>query len=235
MDKKRALEKIKKCFALADSNNNANEAARALKQAHALMDRFAIESLDIQDSEIKYQRREHGFHAVPTWHKMLCYTIAQCFGCTHVYSKINDTFIGPDEKPQIAEYTLDTLSRVLDKSTNEYVAKVKAEFKKTYGRNIRPSNTLKTKNAYREAWVAGVHSVVAEFAGELSKEKVTEYRESFARQTNSDKVKEDRSKFKPRKDDILTAQAKYSGVKDGEQVKLHHGVNESDQLRLGVA
>lgn len=46
MDKKAAIEKIRKCLALAKSANE-HEAAAALRQAQALMRKYGVEDGDI--------------------------------------------------------------------------------------------------------------------------------------------------------------------------------------------
>ncbi|MTD33973.1 DUF2786 domain-containing protein [Paludibacterium denitrificans] len=51
MDRKSAIEKIKKCPALAKSANE-HEAAAALRQAQALMEKFGVEDDDILMSEV---------------------------------------------------------------------------------------------------------------------------------------------------------------------------------------
>ena len=54
MDKKKVLDKIKKCLALGQSANE-HEAAQALKQAQALMEKYEVNAADIDLSQVSEQ------------------------------------------------------------------------------------------------------------------------------------------------------------------------------------
>ena len=51
MDKEKVLDKIKKCLALGQSANE-HEAAQALKQAQALMEKYEVNAVDIALSRV---------------------------------------------------------------------------------------------------------------------------------------------------------------------------------------
>ena len=54
MNKEKILDKIKKCLALSKSANE-HEAAQALKQAQALMEKYEVNAVDIALSEVSEQ------------------------------------------------------------------------------------------------------------------------------------------------------------------------------------
>ena len=57
MDKEKILDKIKKCLALGQSENE-HEAAQALKQAQALMEKYEVNAVDIALSEVSEQKAD---------------------------------------------------------------------------------------------------------------------------------------------------------------------------------
>ena len=57
MDKEKILDKIKKCLALSKSANE-HEAAQALKQAQALMEKHEVNAVDIALSEVSEQKAD---------------------------------------------------------------------------------------------------------------------------------------------------------------------------------
>ena len=57
MDKEKVLDKIKKCLALGQSANE-HEAAQALKQAQALMEKYEVNAVDIALSRVSEQKAD---------------------------------------------------------------------------------------------------------------------------------------------------------------------------------
>lgn len=57
MDKEKVLDKIKKCLALGRSANE-HEAAQALRQAQALMEKYKVNAEDIALSKVSEQKAD---------------------------------------------------------------------------------------------------------------------------------------------------------------------------------
>ena len=81
MNKKEVIEKIKKCLALSKSANQ-HEAATALRQAQALMEKYNIDAddaelLGIVDAEITGS----GSQKPPVFESMLAQAIAKLMDC----------------------------------------------------------------------------------------------------------------------------------------------------------
>ena len=71
MDKQTAIEKIRKCLALAKSANE-HEAAAALRQAQALMRKYGVEDGDILMAEVSEARVKAGAKTKPVKWKACC-------------------------------------------------------------------------------------------------------------------------------------------------------------------
>jgi len=91
-----AIRKIKHCLALAQSANE-NEAATALRQAHALMREYRLTEMDVKLSDVgevesQFTRTER----LPTWERNLSGAVSRTFGCTALgqqYCKEKDRII----------------------------------------------------------------------------------------------------------------------------------------------
>ena len=81
-NKQRIIDKITRCLALSKSSNE-NEAATALRQAHAMMAKYDITMGDIELSDIKQKHSESRLARRPPIHlAALGNMIARIFGCS---------------------------------------------------------------------------------------------------------------------------------------------------------
>jgi len=85
-EQQKVLEKIKKCLKLAGSSN-ANEAATAMRQAQALMEKYNVTHIDVQASEASETKAKASVKNKPTrWETRLALTAADAFGCKIIFS-----------------------------------------------------------------------------------------------------------------------------------------------------
>lgn len=169
MDKS-ILDKIKKCFALASSNNE-HEAAAALRQARKLMEMHGITESDIEASMASEQTTMAGVKATPSrWETDLAACIGSAFGCRTIFTQLlrsgqNGTwsFIGCGSGPEIAKYAFDVLSRQLRRGRAEYI--------KTNLRRCKKVSKTRRADLYCEGWVSAVQSKVAKFANTESQDR----------------------------------------------------------------
>lgn len=107
MTPERALEKIQKCLALSNSGN-ANEAARALSQAQALMKKFAVTLDDVQNANVAEEVISLTRKNPDNVHLLLANACADAFE-SHVLfrkgfgqEKAAVLFFGFDYRPEVA-------------------------------------------------------------------------------------------------------------------------------------
>ena len=132
MNKKEIIEKIKKCLALSKSANQ-HEAATALRQAQALMEKYNI---DADDAEllgiVNAEILGSGSQKPPVFESMLAQSIAKLMDCKVFLSyQVHRTtstakvvavwhFTGFDPAPEIASYAFDVLYRQLKKARTNF-------------------------------------------------------------------------------------------------------------------
>lgn len=170
------INRIKKCFAMADSSN-PNEAATALRQAHALMDKHGISSLEITMADIG--EGEAAFQSLARdkparWEGFLATMIAKAFGCQILTSLVQNSkvlgvsnegtwiFVGLKQKAELAAYTMIVLARRCKKARREWLASGMG------GLNIKAGEKRAKKtmmaDAFAEGWVCAVTKMVQDFA-----------------------------------------------------------------------
>lgn len=229
MDKNTALEKIKKCLALAASDN-PNEAAAAMRQAQKLMEAFGLRDVDIEMSEVTEARCAAKTKSHAAWETLLAHAISNSFGVTHFFTKsfshwiasgpaykAEVVFVGVGSAPDVASYAWNVLSKQCAKSRTAYVKKQPNRCK---------ASTLTARgDAFASGWVMGVRDKLLAFAG-------TE-RQRLLLETYMQENHPDLKTFTPADrqtgrnvshNDIL------NGFRDAKNAQLHHGVNSGPQV-----
>lgn len=157
----RALDRIKKCFALAKSSN-PHEAEAAMRQARKIMDKFKLEIGDVHATQTEEFSLWIGKakSVPPQWIRMLSMTVSKAFGCVSFYSyrpnQQSLIFIGEISRAEMSTYAYEVLIRQLKQSKRKYLSGVSIQ------------GTVQRRKAgvlYAEAWIIGVHKRVEEFAG----------------------------------------------------------------------
>lgn len=174
------LNKIKKCLALAASDN-PNEAATAMRQASALMERHGITAEAIKMSDIgeaEAPSRTMARNKPAQWEAALASTVGSAFGCKLMIRRmvpkeggllrkgtaINDggyIFVGLKTQAQIAVYTMEVLVRKCKKARSAFIAENLQGLAGVPG-GRRTATALGDQFAL--GWVAQIARVVQEFA-----------------------------------------------------------------------
>lgn len=229
MDKKTAIQKIKKCLALSKSANE-NEAAAALRQAQALMQKFGVEDDDILMSEVSESRVKAGAKVKPVqWESWLSSTVAKAFGCEKIFLEGYEAgywqFIGCGPAPEIATYAYTVLLRQLRKARSEY--------QKVHCKRLVPASKTRRADLFCEAWVLAVANQITKFAGAERNED--------ALATYMAKEHPDLETFTPRDRQAGKnlrqgdENARNAGWKSGKNAQLNHGVGGAGEQPLALS
>lgn len=108
-NRKKAAQRIAKCLALAQSEND-NEAEAALRQAKPLMKKFQLTETDVAASFVNEGDTRISTQKTPPYIEGLSRAVADIFGCEALISRRgtkNNTmrFIGVGAKAELASYT----------------------------------------------------------------------------------------------------------------------------------
>lgn len=181
----KVLDKIKKCLALAESDN-PNEAATALRQAQALMRKYGLSAdamlmADIGEAELKVRTMSRNKPAM--WECALASIVAEAFGCKLMVARVQPQggkavpvkelnkrgrfiFVGHRHSVEIASYTTEVLVRKCQKSRTAFI-RDKLSGLGTVARKL----STKAGDEFARGWVAQISRLVNEFAGEPDLEK----------------------------------------------------------------
>lgn len=164
-----ALKKIKKCLALAKSQN-PNEAAIAMRQAQALMQEHSVSDDDVALSDVAAVTCSTRTASQPRWEVRLASMIAEAFGCDHIWTRTEMwiaygrkkqtralVFVGVGSAAQIAAYAWDVLSRQCAKARLSHIRKQPARCK--------PITLTARGDEFAMGWVAAAGIQLDAFAG----------------------------------------------------------------------
>lgn len=226
MDKQTAIEKIRKCLALAKSANE-HEAAAALRQAQALMRKYGVEDGDILMAEVSEAKVKAGAKTKPVkWESQLSTTVADAFGCRKIFVQEWKagywTFIGCGPAAEVATYAYTVLMRQLRKA--------RGEFQQAHCKRLVPASKTRRADLFCEAWVAAVRRQVEAFAGTPANAEALEVYMDKEYPNLGTLVPRDRQEGKNLRDGDVNARA--AGWHAGRQAQLNHGVNNKP-LALG--
>jgi hypothetical protein len=162
------LAKIKKLLNLARRSSNPHEAATALNQAQALMRKHKLSQNDIDLMDITSKASKGApSHAqsIPRYMTFLGQLICRAMGVNCYYSfrrnymngqKQNTViFYGPDERPEIAAYAFDVLSRQMVKARRTFIASLR--------KNIKPATKTARADQFCEGWTEGAYQAIEPF------------------------------------------------------------------------
>lgn len=216
----RLVKLVRKLLELARSNSNAHEAGLALARAQKLMQKYGISELEASLSSLQTAPSQgapsEAKQKLPEWMSGLARAIARAFGCRLYFSWRdtpsgqcrNVTFYGFSERPAVAAYAFDVLSRQLKDATADYL--------KTQNKRLKMSTRRARAEQFRAGWVAGVRRVITTFT-------VTEQEcELMGTWLESQKMGElqTRAPKACRGDGI----ARLRGYEAGKNARLHQGV-----------
>lgn len=165
MKREAALRKILACLRLARSSN-PNEAAAALRQALALMEKYGLTEDDALASEIRNCGAPTGFRGglVPQSLVALAVIVADCYRCKPVIStdrlagKTTVLFYGGGADAEIAAYAYTVLQRQLRSAKAKHTARIR-----------KRANKERRGEEFAAGWIHAVRKLLpdARPAGEL--------------------------------------------------------------------
>ena len=169
MTRDEALDKIKKCLALAASPE-AHEAAAALRQAQKLMAQFGLTEADVTLADVSEVRQEAQNAPLVRWESSLAWAVAKAFGCetfTNERPKLGKSlqirrqryyvFVGIGPAPEVAGYAFDVLARQCAKDRRRYMG--------LQSKNCKAKTKVARGDLYAEGWIAGVYDKLERLAG----------------------------------------------------------------------
>lgn len=223
MNRESAIRKVLACLRMGQSNN-PHEAAAALRQARALMEKHGLTEADALASEIDECEAATGFRGgmVPQSLVALMVLVADCYRCKSVIvasafrGKTTVQFYGGGADPQIAAYAYTVLSRQLRAAKAKHTTRIR----KRANKDCRGEE-------FALGWIHAVRSLLpnSEPTGELEQaiDRAIEARGSTKLTTGKDLRKSGRSC----ENDFDRGHAA------GQNAQLHSGIAGGDQRRLG--
>ncbi len=240
MNKKAVIEKIKKCLALSKSANQ-HEAAAALRQAMAFMEKYKIDADDPELLGIAEASILGSGSQKPTvFEAVLANSIAQMMGCKVILSgdiKITKDlsfkkvaawkFIGFDPAPEIASYAFDVLFRQLKKARSVFISE-------NLKRVQIKANKVKRADLFCEGWVIEATKLVSDLNPD--KEKMEQI-QAYVQQKHN--VRNSKPTDRNKKTNTNTDRAQndlHAGRQAGKSAKLNNAMNGGAPMeKLGVS
>lgn len=222
MDRSKVLDKIKKCLRLAASSN-PHEAAAAMRQARALMEKYQVSDGDVLIADIQEATARSGSKVKPPlWESRLATVVAWAYSCRTIFVEGPGqwSFIG--EMAEVAGYAMTLLLRQVRQARRDYIAdKLK---------RCKAATKTKRADVFCDAWVHAVRLKVAEFAGshKLSQATLTYVAQHYPELADLNTL--DRNANSKMSDRLLNDAA--NGIRAADGVQLNHGVHGSETLAL---
>lgn len=226
-EKKKILDKVKKCLALSASSNE-HEAAAALRQARKLMEANGLDTSDVMAAGANESSSKSRVRECPSiWECLLAGKVAKGFGCELIFSTGFAgkpgawSFIGVPPNEEIAAYAFKVLLRQCQKARAEYI--------KTRLKRCRKAVKTRRADIFCEGWVyTAVASIRPLVVPEQDANAIALFMNKHCGKT---KTLEPRA-AKPTK----SAWNDYSaGRQDGKAAELHAGITPNDQKKLGAS
>lgn len=222
MTRDEAIDKIKKCLALA-SSPEAHEAAAALRQAQKLMEQFNVNDLDISMADVCEASQRAKNVPIVRWETSLASMVATAFGCVHLTTvqpqlrasgwrnERRYVFIGVSPASEIAGYAFEVLADQCAKGRRLYMA--------AQSKNCKPKTKVARGDRYAEGWIVAIDGKLERFAGRAEDSQLIErYMEQKYPDLIEAKVK-DRTTGRNISDSHW-----FAGHRDGQKANLNHGI-----------
>ena len=233
MTRDEALQKIKKCLALAASPNE-HEAAAALRQAQKLMQQFGMTEADVDLADISEQQQKAQNVPLVNWEASLAQMVAEAFGC-HIFTRVNRgwpalgqtrstrsfIYVGVGAAAEVAGYAFDVLSRQCAKDRRAYMGK--------QPKNCKPKTKVARGDTYAEGWISSVREKLEAFAGNQQHQELIARHMELNHPEMGSSTPKDRITGKN-----ITGNDFYHGRKAGREAHLNHGLGvHASQVQIG--
>lgn len=232
MTRDQALGKIKKCLALAKSDN-PHEAAAAMRQAQKLMAEHLLTEGDVSLADIAQSPHKTRTADMTEWEVLLAGAIAESFACALIWTKnvakVNASrvtykrevvFYGSGSAATVAGYAWEVLSMQCARGR---LAHMRAQS----ARCLAVTKTARG-DKYAIGWVLAVLTMIKEFASPDKDSKLlAEYAAQYWPQVKQFNAKDRTLGRNASSRDFMT------GLAHGRKARLNHGVRKTEhQLSL---
>lgn len=231
------LGKIKKCLALA-SSDNPNEAATALRQAHALMAAHGVSTEQITMADIgetSAKSRTMARSKPAQWEGALASVVGRAFGCQLMLRRapiraglkapLNDgayIFVGIKAQAQIASYTFDVLARKCKKARTDWIADNLGGLSQMRG-GKRTATGL--GDEFAMGWVHKIASVVQDFAQPAPIERAIS--DFIGARASKEQADEDLIRKAKTDDERIRGIARLHGMRAAKDESIHRPVDRA--------
>ncbi|QLV87814.1 DUF2786 domain-containing protein [Citrobacter sp. RHBSTW-00678] len=232
-NKERYLQKIKKLLNLARRSTNANEAASAMNKALDLMRVHGVSETDVDllaINEAGSKTAPSDAEKSPKYMHFLAHVVQEAFGVECYISwdydawpaKRSAVFYGPNERPQIAAYAFDVLSRQMMKARREFISGLR--------KGIKTATKTARGDVFCEGWVNGVFQVIQKFAVPEAEKCLIE---CFHRKLTVEKGLTSAAGRESGKVRGGGDTARMAGFRAGKNASINHGVDGATVARIG--
>ncbi len=222
-DRRKVIKKIAAALRLSESTN-PHEAAIALRQAKALMDKYSISECEVDTATIGESVTTAGTASTPArWLSKLAEVIASAYGVEYFLvrrmgQQNQYTFIGPDPVPQVASYAFTVLRRQLVQARSSF-------YKTRRGKRI---NRIARADAFAYGWVLSVSEIVGKFAQPL---KVQQAINHYMEIHHSNLIECKHRKISGKAGDLSSI---VDGILAGQKASLVNGVSSNKRQMLSA-
>lgn len=221
LDRDRALERIRKCLALAGSPE-PHEAASALRQAAKLMQMHGITEAEASGPEVKAFRARCTTANPKRWQINLARIVGAQMRCTVLTIKIRSLgkpamffeYVGEGPAAEMAAYAFEQLVRQCAAGRRDFRAESR---KNPY---LTTDRITKLADGWCEGWAIGIAQKLMEYA---KPDPVPDSVDAHINGKGIPMAKERKSSIKP--ENIAAARA---GFAAGQDVSLHRGMGKGD-------
>lgn len=231
MTRNEAIEKIRKCLALAQSDNPGEREA-ALRQANKLMAQHAVEMADVHAAAVECERIGTGVVQVPAWMHRLAGACARAFDCDLLVRQVprglgvlglksDFDFIGIGPAAGIASYAYEVLLAQLERERTAHVAGL--------SRRCKMATKRRRGDEFAHGFVDGVRAIVNQFAGRTP--EADRAIEAYTRQHYHSVQTKPVSRGRQLARD---AGSRSDGHAAGSAAQLHHGVGADQRRPAGL-
>ena len=221
MNKEKILDKIKKCLALSKSANEHN-AAQALKQAQALMEKYEVNAVDIALSEVSEQGADRRMaFTLANWQWGVANMLADIFGCQSYQRGKTMMFYGIGNRAEISAYAFDVVYRQISADRRKFLKNCRAR---------KQAHRTYLADRFCEGWLTGALGTVKKF--EMSAEEKA-VMDGYVKKEHPDMVEARTrdAKLSILKRSKMEYEALVQGMESGKQVQLHHAMNGTDGVK----
>lgn len=228
VDMGRILEKVKKCLALAASDN-AGESAAAMRQARKLMEKYGINEGQIKLSDVQAVRVDKTPAAKDRAGRLFA-IVASAFSCRALRNRAGGEvvfeFIGKGADPEIAAYTWSVLWRRLEMERVAFHEQMlcslvdpawdEGSYQHQHRFKRARNDANKATTAFVMGWLSKVNGIAIDFAAPKPDQDIADWMEQKYGKLGQ---------HKHRNTGGLNADGVKAGLEAGSRVRLHHGVN----------